>query len=297
MAVNTGFRPPKQWTLTENETITSFANWQSNLLYHLSLNNDFSCFLEGEWQKKSVANHGLAADGEEVADIRSRKTALQKSILLDRMLGIIAQFAPSLLRNDIIKNATSIDWIWKRIRKYYAFSQSEANFLKLATIQREDGERYETLYQRILAHLDDNLLTTTCGLTHDGAVPDANENMSPTTERLAVYIWLQHIYQRLPSHISRIYSHELQTMTLKDLQPRISESMDTILQDINAQEDARVMRMNSEYRNPRRVRRNDANSAESKMCILCKTAGRNHIGHDITLPAPQMPCEPQMPCS
>ena len=91
---DTGFRPPKQWQLTETETITSFANWQSNLMYHLSLNNDFSRFLEEEWQKKSVPNHGFATDGEEVADIRNRKTAVQKSILLDHMLGIIAQFAP-----------------------------------------------------------------------------------------------------------------------------------------------------------------------------------------------------------
>ena len=62
MAVNNLFRPPKPWTLTENETITSFGKWQSNLLYHLSLNNEFSTFLDSEWQKKSVASHGLLDD-------------------------------------------------------------------------------------------------------------------------------------------------------------------------------------------------------------------------------------------
>ena len=212
-----------------------------NLLYHISLNNDFACFLEGEWQKKSVANHGLQADGNEVADVRDRKTAAQKGILLDRLLGIVAQFAPSLLRNDILRNSTSMSWIWKRIRKYYSFSQSEANFLKLASIHRKDDERYETLYQRLLAHLEDNLLTTTCGLTHDGAAPAANEELSPTAERLAVYLWLILIDQRLPLHVARVYSHELQSMTLKDLQPRLSENMDSILQDLNAQEEVRVM--------------------------------------------------------
>ena len=151
MAEHGSFRPPKQWCLKENETITSFASWQSNLLYHLSLNNDFANFLDSEWQKKSVANHGLAADGADVIDVRDRKTAAQKAILLDHMLGLIAQFAPSLLQNDILRNATSLAWIWKRIRKYYSFSQSEANFLKLASIVRKDEERYETLYQRIIA--------------------------------------------------------------------------------------------------------------------------------------------------
>ena len=59
-----GFRPPKQWTLTENENITSYANWQSNILYNLSLNNEFASFLTSEWGKSSVTNRGLVADGK-----------------------------------------------------------------------------------------------------------------------------------------------------------------------------------------------------------------------------------------
>ena len=119
------FRPPKQWSLTENESITSFANWQSNMLYHLSLNNEFANFLSSEWQKKSSSNRGLTDDLESTPD---RKTAVQKNIGLERMLGLIAQFVPSLLRNEIIKKSTSLSWIWQRIRKYYCFTQSEANF-------------------------------------------------------------------------------------------------------------------------------------------------------------------------
>ena len=146
------FRPPKQWVLTDKETITSFASWQSNILYHLSLNNEFAIFLdEGfTWQKKSTTNRGLVADGDAVA-ANDRKTAAQKNIHLERMLGLIAQFAPSLLRNDIIRKSTSLDWIWKRIRKHYSFQQSEVNFLRLSTIKKEPDERYETLFQRISA--------------------------------------------------------------------------------------------------------------------------------------------------
>ena len=167
MAVNNLFRPPKPWTLTENETITSFGKWQSNLLYHLSLNNEFSTFLDSEWQKKSVASHGLLDDADPVPEAQ-RKTGVQKSIILDRMLGLIAQFAPSLLTNDILRKSTSLSWIWTRIRKYYSFSPSEANFLKLASITRTENERYETLYQRIIAHLEDNLTTGSSSLKHDG---------------------------------------------------------------------------------------------------------------------------------
>ena len=120
------FRPPKQWILTENETITSFANWQSNMQYHLSLSNDFVPFLDSTltWMKASVPNRGLSNDDKEVAEAH-QKTAVQKCIQLNRMLGLIAQFAPSLLRNDIIKKSTSLSWIWQRIRKHYSFRQSE----------------------------------------------------------------------------------------------------------------------------------------------------------------------------
>ena len=135
------FKPPKQWVLSENETITSFASWQSNILYHLSLNNEFAQFLDAgvTWQKKSAPNRGLAADADPVP-AADRKTAAQKNILLERMLGLIAQFSPSLLRNDIIGKSLSLDWIWKRIRKHYSLQQSEVNFLRLASIKREPDE-------------------------------------------------------------------------------------------------------------------------------------------------------------
>ena len=106
-------------------------------------------------QRQLTANHALVDDGDEV-EAANRKTAIQKNITLERMLGLIAQFVPSLLRNDVIKKSTSLAWIWSRLRRYYSFTQSEVNFLKLSSIQRCEGERYETLFQRILAHLEDN---------------------------------------------------------------------------------------------------------------------------------------------
>ena len=78
-------------------------------------------------------------------------------------------------------------------------------------------ERYGTFYQRIVAHLEDNLLTVASNLQHDGERPTQDETMSPTTERLAVYLWLDLIDQRLPAYVARVYAHDLQTKTLKDI--------------------------------------------------------------------------------
>ena len=253
------FKPPKQWVLTESETISTFCNWQSNLLYHLSLNNEFAAFIADTftWQRKSVANRGLTDDvGEPAAD---RKTAAQKNIQLERMLGIIAQFCPALLRNEILKKSTSLKWIWQRVRKHYSFSQSEVNFLKISDIKREQDERYETLYQRIIAHLEDNLLTRDSGLQHDGAAVTQDEEMSPTVERLAVYLWLNLIDSRLPSHIARVYAHDLQTKSLKDIQPQICDAMSSLLADMNAQDEVSVNYTRSTLGNRRRFNNNNYN--------------------------------------
>ena len=240
----------------------------------------FALFLEGDWSPQPTPNRGLTDDP---AGTNNRKTAIQKKIMLERMLGLIAQFAPSLLRNEIIKRSTSLSWIWQRIRKHFNFVQSEVNYLSLSNITRKQDERYETFYQRIVAHLEDNLLTVASGLHHDGALPVSDEVMSPTIERLAVYLWLQLIDSRLPAYVARIYAHDLETHTLKDIQPRLSQSMDSILAELSAQEEIHVQYTKSKYRSSGGYSRNNVlpskktpRSKSTKTCSLCKAANRPH---------------------
>ena len=216
------------------------------------------------------------------------------------MLGLIAQFVPPLLRNDVIKKSTSLAWIWSRVRKYFSFTQSEVNFMKLHTIQKVEGERYETLFQRLISHLEDNLLTVASGINHDGAPVAADETMSPTVERLAAFMWLQLVDKRLPAYVMRIYAHDLQSKSLKDLQPQLAENMDSLLSELNTQEDIQIHYSKSanpqsnrypqttrprqpqrqlyqqlQHQQPPRQnvhpRRNDPTL---RICIICKSAGR-----------------------
>ena len=108
------------------------------------------------------------------------------------------------------KNSTCLSW--KCIRKYYSFSNLEINFLKMCTIQRIDGNWYETLYQRIITHLEDNLITVTSGIKHDCENPGSDDVLSPTGGRLAVFHWLTLIEQHLPAYIAHVYAHDLQTV-------------------------------------------------------------------------------------
>ena len=55
-------RAPKQWSLTKNETITTFEAWRQNLQYSLSLDANFAPFLADTftWLKTSpTASHAV----------------------------------------------------------------------------------------------------------------------------------------------------------------------------------------------------------------------------------------------
>ena len=109
-------------------------------------------------------------------------------------------------------------------------------------IRRVEGERYETLYQRLVAHVEHNLLSIGSPIVHDGAAVIQNEEMSPSCERLLVYLWLVLIDERLPAYVSRVYGHDLQSRSLKDVQPQICQAMESLLAELNAQEDSQVNR-------------------------------------------------------
>ena len=139
------FKPRKLTELTETETVASVNSWQQNLDFHIASVNEFAPFLDIKWKPKSVTNRGLQDDNP--GD--NSKTAAQKNKVLTHMLGLIVSFCPENIRLEIERKCTSLDWIWNRVRRHYGFTKSEGSFLKLAGIKLEEGERYETFFQRI----------------------------------------------------------------------------------------------------------------------------------------------------
>ena len=178
-------RAPKQWLLTKVETVNSFESWQQHLQYVLSLDPNFAPFLVSgaSWEKKTKSNatRGFVDDTVPIPT-ESRKTAAQKVTLLELMLGQIANFCPVMSRNTIIRRSTSIDSIWQLIRAHYGFQSTGAHFLDLADFKLEQDECPEDLFQRLTAFFDDNLSSTTGGLSHHREVPTEDEDISPSLE-------------------------------------------------------------------------------------------------------------------
>ena len=137
-------------------------------------------------------------------------------------------------------------------------------------------------------------MTVESGIIHDGAPPAVDEALSPTAERLAVYIWSNLIDNRLPDFVSRQYAHDLQTKSVKEIQPMIVDNMESLLAGIAAEDDVQIAytasnstHSKSSSRSPFQsaYKGNNKPQAEAKgkkLCVVCKLAGRRHEGHNLT---------------
>ena len=130
MAYN--IRTPKQRELTKSETLTTFESWRQTLVYAASQDAHFAPFLVpgAEWLKQTNAinNRGLQNDPEDVPEANCR-TAAQKLISLNLLLGYIANYAPVIARATIIKSSTSLTSIWQALRQHYGFQRTGDHFL------------------------------------------------------------------------------------------------------------------------------------------------------------------------
>ena len=133
----TSNKAQRQRPLEENETITTFESWRHNLMYILTLDNNFAPLIKSTWNKASKKDkyHGFTDDtAEDVPDGSKRKTAITKVCQLELMLGHRANFASIISRKSIIERSTSLDNIWQTIRAHYGLQVTGSYFLDFAEI-------------------------------------------------------------------------------------------------------------------------------------------------------------------
>ena len=251
---------------------------------------NFADFLldDSTWEKKTRTNplRGFENDTDAVPAAR-RRTAQQKVTHLELMLGQIANYCPIISRNSIVRNSTSLKSIWQAIRMHFGFHSTGAHFIDFAGIKLEHGERPEDLYQRLMAFVEDNLLKSDGGITHHDETPSEDEDLSPSLENFVVLVWLQLIHKDLPRLVKQRYGTELRSHTLASIKPEISQALSSLLDEIHATEDARIMRTGvSNYNQSRQGRPSFRNTVGQRRpprskpsCPLCKQAGRNSYDH------------------
>ena len=158
-----------------------------------------------------------------------------KAMQLRSMLEYIAQWAPHFINHEIVDESTSISSVWQTIRQYYNLQRSESHFLQLTTIKWKgaEKERPEHFYRCVLSYVKDNLLRADSQVQHNKAVLTKDEDISPTVEQMTVLHWLELIDERLPMLVARTFATDLETRSLKDLQPQIASAMDSLLEQLH----------------------------------------------------------------
>ena len=172
--------------------------------------------------------------------------------------------------------------IWQAIHLHFGFQSTGAHFLDFNNITLAPAERPEDLYQRLMSFIEDNLLSANGNISHHGEVPDSDEEMSPILENLVVLTWLSLVHRDLPSLVKQRYGTELRSKSLASLKPEISQALDSLLEEISNNADAKILHSTaSKFRQPPARSPSYSSSQKPgpkphvKSCPLCKQAGRN----------------------
>jgi len=86
------------------------------------------------------------------------------------------------------------------------------------------------------------MLTTTSRISHHDEVPISDEEMTPTLASMIVLTWFRLVDKNLPTLVKQRYGTELRSKTLASLKPEISQALDSLLDEIQVSNEAKVLR-------------------------------------------------------
>ena len=192
----------------------TFTKWQGCILANIRKEDKWAPFLTRNWGKKKDQNRGFDSD-----------TAAADAQQVDLMLAYLAQYAPSVLYRDITQRSTSLSSIWTVIRqwaglkasgcKHYTYYQLKENF------DRNGDLSYNDFFFALRNAKEDCLLISGANggtVRFNGALPNADEDLTPTLESDVVLDWLHALgNSKLVDHVFRTFSKELETEMLFSL--------------------------------------------------------------------------------
>ena len=153
------------------------------------------------------------------------------------MLEYISQYAPNCLYRDITERAMSLTAVWLLIRDWAGLKSTGCKQLAYWQLKRSydpNGDLSPTDFFFLLRNsMQDCLLRSATNggtIPFKGAVPTSNETLSATLESNMVADWLEAVGgPALQNHIARVFSKDLERVTLADLRQRISNNLDNLL--------------------------------------------------------------------
>ena len=155
---------------------------------------------------------------------------------LAKTLQMLSSFVFWSTADGITDDATSIEWVWSYLRKYYNIESRGVNFLKIVKIVFKAGENPQTFYKQFRCGFLDNLRKEGDARSHlrPGDKMPADEVLTPSFED-AIILWaLEKIDPRLPARVARDYEHRLDKDNhLIDLQSTIFQAVPAMLEALD----------------------------------------------------------------
>lgn len=296
------YHGPKIRQLTTRETLSSIENWKSMVIYGLRLNQEFRPYLDIEFGRKSK----LTPNRQLTADVRTETnedgteneivvtSAEEKAEIVDLLLEQIANYAPTVPRNDIVKDSKSLKEVWSKIKLQYNQQQTGSLLNDCWNIKRQPDETPQALYARLKQAYDECLLTEG-GLKYIDGPLEEDEEMSPTLHNVIILQWLELLHPKLRQAVTQKFVTQLRDQTYASLYPEISRSIEAILDDIESE--ASISRLQTSFRhNPNQYQSSSKHpfktykhappakpqSKPKKHCDFCKVTGRKaYFTHSI----------------
>ena len=245
--------PPNQLpegSLSEQE----FQKWKTELEMYLSMEDKFALFLPGEtyceWkpgeegekrirEKKQV----LGADGITLVEDTVLLAARNKQ--LNVFLGLIAKTVAQGHYATVTKYSTSLDWIYKELRKDYDIQSKGIHFLNLIDLKYDESSMTPVgFYNQYRTVIINNLKKKNDIIKWKSEDPlDADEKISATFDDFILLQVLTLIDSRLPAHIKQAYAHKLgKEHTLMDFKSDIFVNLKQFKKDMAEKEQLTSLR-------------------------------------------------------
>ena len=205
---------PYKLKATSESHITrdDFITWKYNLQSFLRQKTEWSLFMPGgdytEWTcLDEDATRGLVINPVDIADENSRQEAKQKTFLLrgqnEDLLTCVATFCPSGFYEFVMRESTSLQWIYDQILSTYNLQTKRQDVLNGSEMDFNFSEKFT--YQHAYIQLKDFYMSALLpkGSKWKGKTLNEAETLSPLAESLIIEKWLFKIHPNLPGHVKK----------------------------------------------------------------------------------------------
>ena len=183
----------------------------------------------------SYAGMNEQARADMLAELTADRLALRNR-QLNKMLQILSTLVYETEAQGVVKDSTSIEWIWSFLRKRHNIETRGANFLKISAITFKAGTNPQVFYNQLRHGFVENLRKVGDVRNHliPGDVMVTDETLSPSFEDTIVLMTLERIDPRLPARVARDYEHRLDKNThLSALAPSILQAVPAMIEALD----------------------------------------------------------------